>query len=180
MNEPTTVQYEGDRLDARLQVQPELTDQAVAHLRDTLAWLTEHPERHDQEVWIELPTEMTASIPDGLTRWNVAPFERPAALGSTGNCGATGCLAGWLVLRDPSIPLVQTWGGDVYPANRRADGAWAMSQTGDTGFTARDVLGLSPTNASALFADGNTLGDLWRMCSIITGGRIDVPEEFAS
>lgn len=160
-----------------LRVQPEMTDAQVEQLRDNLAWITEHPDRHDQHTWMAIPYDMAEHRDDEES--DAAPWQRPAELGTTGNCGAFACLAGWVVLRDPSIPLVRTGNGDISPADLDdEDGTWDTGWAGDTGEVARHVLGLHRGNATALFAGSNELGDLWRMASIITAGRIAVPAQF--
>jgi hypothetical protein len=124
----------------------------VALLRKTLEYVTAHPERWEQGYWIR-------STP----------------------CGTTACLAGTVVLHAGYRPhrdfaaesrmLSYVHVGPDVPVPRvRADVAEVRE-------VAKLLLGLDEDEATRLFYSRNTLRDLWRLASHLTGGEIEVPAE---
>lgn len=152
-------------------VDPDLTDEHVSRLLDQLQFLTAHRDRHQQNIWYKLGDAHIAS--DWDQRDPYVPVR--AEVGSIDNCGSTGCLAGWTVLRSVEIPLVRSASGALYPGHRMFAGTWTTRNTDEA---AAEHLGLTRRNRDALFAADNSLGDLWRLAAVITGARITVPEEF--
>jgi hypothetical protein len=161
-----------DETDVPLMVQPELTDTQVALLHDTLRFISEHPEKHNQTIWIDVPG--VGFIGEGeIDARDGGVYQQLPELGSVDNCGVTGCLAGWVVLRSDT-PIVRNRFGSVWPAKRNHNGEWVAQ---DVAEVALKTLGLSTEN-ERLFDGDNTLADLWRMAEIITEGRIKTPEKF--
>jgi hypothetical protein len=158
-----------DDLIVELLVQPDIAAEHVERLRDNLQFLTDHPDRHQQNIYFELgEAHMPTERPRAGT---YVPVIRPES-GSIDNCGTVGCLAGWTVLREPSIPLIVSYGGASYPGEQ-VNGRWIRRTTDDV---AVELLGLDGGNASTLFSASNTIGDLWRIAAVITAGAVVVPE----
>jgi hypothetical protein len=84
-------------------------------------------------------------------------------------CGTACCIAGKIVIDDgwsvPS-PYYGTGGSVVRKGNRK-------EHVIDV---AAELLGISETNANALFYGSNTIYDLYRIASELTDGEIQIPE----
>lgn len=146
--------------------------EAVARLRRVLEFLTEHPQMWDQGSWMSRPTE----------------------------CGTAGCLAGWMVHEravEPGSGVRFEWEDDesgyVRGPGVPADMADRYTYHDDTEARATirayatHLLGLEPAALgftgypvedaiSELFDANNTLGDLWYLAAMITGGAIVPPD----
>jgi hypothetical protein len=124
----------------------------VPLLRKTLEWATNHPDEHEQSVWAQ-------------RTW----------------CGTAYCLAGRAVVEA---------GHDISWAEADLDifgGGQHTTDGRDIELVAVEELGLpvdpnrapdDPNYLSPLFDEDNTLADLWRIASELTGGEIEVPAEF--
>ena len=160
-------------------------------LRQTLEFVTEHRNLHDQGRWFgfrdtddtegTVPTDNPEVVERVKGRLAQAGTETVPALPDE-QCGTTGCLFGWAAVLGGG-PVTVT----VIPAHKDAWGEWVPEQAQleldsirGWQFEGADLLDLNYGNAEAVSAPGNSLGDLWRMASIITGGAIVVPAEFAS
>jgi hypothetical protein len=145
-----------------------LTAEAVAKLQDTLDWITEHPELHDQDNWI-----------------------KKAAPGAT--CGTSGCVAGWLTLRNDQIPedaFTPRYGHnpetmqmdydtpnyfeinydrfDVQLHANQVLGVDYEQNATDEGGRARQLLDL-------MFEADRDLPEIWAIGQILAEGRLTVP-----
>jgi hypothetical protein len=150
-----------------------LTAEAVAKLQDTLDWITEHPELHDQDNWI-----------------------KKAAPGAT--CGTSGCVAGWLTLRNDQIPedaFTPQYGYN--PETMRMDyGTPRYFQIDfdrfDVHLHANQVLGVDyGQNATeeawrardlldTMFQGDRDLPELWALGQVLAEGRLTVPESVST
>lgn len=168
-------------------IRPQLGDRAcnVALLRSALEWLTEHPEVHNQGTWFEWRATGSGytSQPEILDRVKARVAAEPVArpLVDTA-CGTAGCLFGWAVVIDGRFAKL-----DLASAGTFADRDYATIRCqhpsglgGDWESTGRYVLQLTQANATAISYGDNSIGDLWRIASIITAGEIAVPEQFAA
>lgn len=116
----------------------------AARLRDELTDITVHPEKHNQNVWAEAPDD------NG----------KPSA------CGTVGCLAGNAVINAGyQLEWYKTYTDDDtlrWGTNRVLD-----KETGERGpaikYVARDLFGLTGTQANRLFDSYHTVTDLWEM-----------------
>lgn len=112
-------------------------------LLDVLTFLEEHPERHDQEVWI----------------------------GDAG-CGTVACLAGWTCLRNGYVEKITEssltgtvhWG--VYLDSDPTGFPTPVLEV------AMDILELSYEDAHQIFDGDNTLEVLWEIADEITDGEV--------
>lgn len=126
----------------------------IERLRDVLEHVTAHPDEHNQTVWAwraDLDIALTKMIP---------------------HCGTAMCLAGHtVVLAGRKIDwATATRSGE---AVRVVDGGRISDE-------ARKLLGLAYDQAEALFDDGNSLADLWRIAGELTDGAIVSPVGEAS
>lgn len=128
----------------------------VARLRAELEFVTDHPERWDQGAWWDLPGDATVDAEPGVD-WT---------------CGTTACLAGWTVIHEGYRPHDGDWENQVrHPVT---DAAVPVDET------AARLLGLNADRADYLFADSNTLRDLWEFAARFTDGAIQVPPAVAA
>jgi hypothetical protein len=118
-------------------------------LLDVLTYITEHPERHNQEIWVE-----------------------------RSDCGTTACLAGWTVMRHGDTiewrpyPAVSIAGAVTIADTVTVEGD---PDTWDIPSRAAHLLGLNHTDAEYLFSPLNTITDLWDIAEKLTGGAITQP-----
>jgi hypothetical protein len=120
----------------------------VPLLRKVLEHVTEHPDQHDQRVWVK----------------------------QTG-CGTAACLAGWAVLiegLDPDMSIACGYFGTEYLEDGRDIAVVAAELIGvDNPRTVSD-----DAWGDHLFCQDNNIGDLWRIASELTRGEIEIPEQF--
>lgn len=129
------------------------TNVNVELLRQELTWLTEHPERHNQNEWVGHPLLFGYGAPNRI---------RPED-GEDWTCQTTACLAGWVAIHLGWAPL---WG--QYPDGTvTRDGREQHAST-----VAEFALGLRHKDAEALFYDAKSRADLWDAASRITDGAI--------
>lgn len=118
-------------------------------LTKALEYITAHPEEWNQCCWVRY---------------------RPG-------CGTTACLAGTTVVL-AGYDIDWTRGHQKHPngtvvAGLTTDGTAIEDR-------ARMLLGLHPDAAEYLFHYyGDDLGALWRRAAVVSGGRVEVPSEFA-
>lgn len=148
-------------------------------LRDTLTWIVEHPEQHDQFTWVRIPERLNRN-----TEY-LKFIDAAAAI----KCGSKACLAGWTVLlgngcklvaepEDLQIGFVLCEGAAAKPPTR----ARYTYETDARSIraTARDMLGLTDFESDWLFGGNNSLFDLFAMSHVLTDGRIEIPESVGS
>jgi hypothetical protein len=116
----------------------------VRELLAQLRHLTIHPEKWNQETWVQ-------EVEDGTE-------EPPSA------CDTFGCLAGNTVLASGKELLWENYSGRWM--------AYGVKGEGSISDTARVLLGLTHQQASALFSPNNREVDLWRIAREITAGEI--------
>lgn len=135
-----------------------MTPTQVDRLRRELEFVTNHPERWDQGVWVRPPDEALTEAEPGVD-WS---------------CGSTACLAGWTALHADYRPTVCgcLLPPDVSPNTPPHDLPVDLSAHA----VARDLLGLTDRQASWLFDGNNNLRDLWEYASAFTDGAIVVPD----
>lgn len=158
----------------------------VELLRQTLEFVTEHPMLHRQRTWFTFREDHgpSTSDPEIVERVKARQAETGEkvvpALADTA-CGTAGCLFGWAaVIQGDLVKVVVTKGVSwMYPEREYAQIELDTPEH-DWESAGRHVLGLSIHNAIALSHADNSIGDLWRMASIITSGAIVVPERFAA
>jgi hypothetical protein len=167
----------------RLEAQDDVN---VALLRRALDWVTENPETHNQGTWFSWQND-DAYTADTERLVHVA--RRIAELGPDAEavpaipdtaCGTAGCLFGWAVVLDGGhtrVRLTDRSGNGFYNDPQYAV-IELLDYSADWYSGGRGLLHLSTDNADALSHAENSLGDLWRIASIITGGEIVVPEAF--
>lgn len=168
-------------------IRPQLGDRAcnVGLLRSALEWLTEHPEVHNQGTWFEWRANGSGYTcePEILDQVKARVAAEPVArpLVDTA-CGTAGCLFGWAVVIDGRFAKL-----DLVSAGTFHDRDYATIRCqypsglgGDWEATGRYVLQLTQANTTAISYGDNSIGDLWRIASIITAGEIAVPERFAA
>ena len=149
-------------------------------LRQTLDFITDRPERHQQATWTSTRVRVQDLAAEG---WQ---------------CNTTGCLAGWAALRNGWLPAPATeWNPElqrwtlapdgylydaaVVPADQlldllagrtdRVPDEVAVQQV------AREILGLTEPRARALFYSENTLEQLWTYANRWSEGRIEIPHD---
>lgn len=155
----------------------------VALLRRTLEWITEHPETHEQRAWFGFrredgPGEPWTERSEVMERLRErGAHEAPVPALADTACGTSGCLFGWAAVLEGSRVVVEVRG------DQSGNRSWAVIRLINSnalwGETGAEVLGLSRGNAEALSNADNSVGDLWRMASALTGGEIVIPEQFA-
>jgi hypothetical protein len=172
-------------------------------LRRALNWVTTNRDVHAQGRWFgfaERPGDVDGTEPAYSSevvervkaRMEAEGADRVKALADTA-CGTTGCLFGWAVVMDSQEQEDGSVFVTVRPSERYMGPVqgWAPVEVaelelddethgGDWESAGRDRLGLSTDNAVAVSHADNSVGDLWRMASILTRGEIEVPAEFAS
>lgn len=167
---------------------PQLGEDAanVALFQASLEWLTEHPETHNQGTWLAWRhneatyTNHPAILDRVSARLAEAGTSAVPAL-TDPECGTAGCLFGWAVVIDGRHAQVGLTEDRFRGLGRYASLRCVDSDDGtpaDWQPTGRRVLGLTKGNASAISFGDNSIGDLWRMASVITWGEIAVPEQF--
>lgn len=158
----------------------ELVD--VNLLRETLEFVTANPDLHRQRIWFGFRDGSGVSTTDReivqRAKARGADREKPIPALADTACGTAGCLFGWAaVIEGSRVQVVlrkPTWSPDEYAAIELRD-----DYDQDWEAAGREVLGLSFDNAQALSHADNSVGDLWRMASILTQGEIVIPEQFA-
>lgn len=131
------------------------TPEQLAELDAVIAQLKQHPEQHNQMVWIQFEGKVAPTLVPELT------------------CGSAFCIAGAVVARAGATALweqQEDYDGDltnIWNCNTvvAPDGLeWGVSRY------ARKVLGLNPWQADALFSGSNTMDDIDRVRDRIAQG----------
>lgn len=158
----------------------------VERLLEELRFITIHPDKHDQEVWVEADVEVPPEI-DIYDPFDQLP--RPSA------CGSFGCLAGNTAIHEPGVELdwyrsgyhrrdgkrIITWQaddvvGEFVTVVDDWDGSEYQEQK-SISQKAREVLGLTKTQADKLFEGDNTLDKLWEWAEKISAGEITADKD---
>lgn len=149
-------------------------------LRQTLDFITDRPERHQQATWTSTSVRVQDLAAEG---WQ---------------CNTIGCVAGWAALRNGWLPApVIDWNSElqkyvmapdgylyeasVVPADQLLDLlAGRTNRIPDevaVQQVAAKILGLTAPRARALFYSGNTLEQLWTYANGWSDGRIEIPHD---
>lgn len=124
-------------------------------LRETLEYIKTHPQQWNQGVWFVWTNDVGETVLDSL---NIKVEEQ-------NSCGSAFCFAGHAALRSnfPGPPK----------DNSRAWRAEVDGQTYEVSEYAKEKLGITWPQASALFYAGNTLADLeWMVDEIIKNPEV--------
>lgn len=91
-------------------------------------------------------------------------------------CGTTYCLAGWILAKD-GTEFDWALAGSGVPGMEVATDALVGEVREPPDALAAEKIGITLSEADRLFAPNNTLLELWRQASELSGGRIHVPSE---
>lgn len=161
---------DGDRVRwLRDHVTPEIVQGCdVPRLRKALEHITAHPDEWDQGVW------MTGKRVDSENAVEVKSANENV-------CATAGCLAGTVASQAGALFSWSEYGRVV-----DAETVFLVGDNGEiqgremiAGYAA-DKLGLPHNIGDMLWAGGNSLGQLWEMANVITGGEIEAPISVAS
>jgi hypothetical protein len=148
----------------------------VDRLRRELEFVTAAPDRWEQGSWFELPGDYEDAVYEytavhdatrsvvGLPVASPDDAEPGVEPGADWSCGTTACLAGWTAFHADHEPSTRD---DHVVA---PDGRVVLVRD-----AARDLLGLTATQASYLFSGENNLRDLWELARVFTDGAVAVP-----
>ena len=114
-----------------------------AELDPVLDHLDAHPQQVNMGTWYRVPE---------------AARLRPGHLADDWQCGTVACLAGWTAIRAGWVPIFGNGILDLGVMVNPATGERALARD-----VARDILELSYGQASALFCEATTLGEVHTM-----------------
>lgn len=145
----------------------------MQRLEAALTRIMDHPDKHNQEVWITLPKADAESLND--------PQHKPEELIPI-ECGTAGCLAGHAVLMfQKEIPNFEGFMWEM-GENGKGQWTWYLNDVTINGYTynigdvARMVFDISGDEAGILFSPYNTLEQLQTMVKAIGNGE-DITDE---
>ena len=108
-------------------------------LRKVIDHITAHPEQHDQKFWLK-----------------------------TTECGTVACVAGWTCLLNGDEPDERVAYGNhtasVIPADAPNPDARSIAYSSSVPERAKELLGLTPKEADALFDEDATFNDVLSVC----------------
>lgn len=137
------------------------------YLFNTLVWLTAHPDKHNQGVYIKV---------------NQVVFDTRAEAEAAWNCGTAACLAGHAVIYDGWRPRVvehlpcfadekpSFWLSDVFVTKGDDEQMYSVDEV------ANQLFGLNDEEGEYLYDERNTIDDLWRIAEELSDGRINATE----
>lgn len=129
--------------------QPDLEPGAPT-LLTALTYITEHPERHDQEWWI------TLDVVPPTSDW----------------CGTTACVAG-------TVALLHGWAPKpMEPGESMISYVMRDGEERSVRHVAQNLLRLKLDESEKLFFARNTLKELWYLGAQLFPGEITVPTQF--
>lgn len=167
----------------------------VTLLGEVLNFITNHPDIHNQDVWLEhastdpdVTVEPVVRSPESITPEDYLSI----------SCGTAGCLAGWTAIASgytpawPKNPINWCQPGDLIqtenvkplpgatPIPGVSDGvAYGYGGSYDVRDVAVALLGITDDEADVMFTGTNTIRDLWEFAALVTDGALTVPIELA-
>lgn len=138
----------------------QLPERNVQLFQRTLDHSYEHPEQHDQNVWVQLPARADAAGPQSA-------------------CGTAACPAGRAVLLSGYVPHLYIPGIDdtdtVVLSRSESDVIPHLVPD-----LAQGLLGITDSEADVLFDAQNSPVFLWHFSQLICNGRLTMPADMAA